>query len=80
MRLKFRWHHPGRSGQQVPGGIGGRGHWRHLDSGPAVTDSGALEEVERHGPIGAGEAVVKMPPVIRSFVAEAVSGTYEHGR
>jgi hypothetical protein len=48
--------------------------------GPAVTDSGALAEVERHSPIGAGEAVVKVPPVMRSFVMEAVSGTYEHGR
>src|ERR1700677_3677020 len=48
--------------------------------GPAVTDSGALAEVERHSPLGAGEAVVKVPPVMRSFVMEAVSGTYEHGR
>jgi hypothetical protein len=48
--------------------------------GPAVIDSGALAEVERHSPIGAGEAVVKVPLVMRSFVMEAVSGTYEHGR
>jgi hypothetical protein len=48
--------------------------------GPAVTDSGALAEVARHSPIGSGEAVVKVPPVMKSFVMEAVNGTYEHGR
>ena len=48
--------------------------------GPAVTDSGALAEVARHSPIGADEAVVKVPLVMRSFVMEAVNGTYERGR
>jgi hypothetical protein len=48
--------------------------------GPAVTDSTALEEVARHSPIGLGEAVVKVPPVMKSFVMEAVNGTYERGR
>ena len=48
--------------------------------GPAVTDSAALAEVARHSPIGAGEAVVKVSPVMKSFVMEAVDGTYERGR
>lgn len=48
--------------------------------GEAVTDSGALAEVARHSPIGQGETVVKVPPVMRSFVMEAVHGTYERGR
>ena len=48
--------------------------------GPAITDSGALAEVARHSPIGPGETVVRVPPVMKSFVMEAVNGTYEHGR
>ena len=48
--------------------------------GPAVTDAEAVAEVERHSPIGSDEAVVKVPLVMRSFVMEAVNGTYEHGR
>jgi hypothetical protein len=35
--------------------------------GPAVTDSGALAEVARHSPISAGEAVVKVAPIMRSL-------------
>jgi len=48
--------------------------------GETVTDPGALAEVARHSPIGLGEAVVKVPPVMKSFVMEAVNGTYEPGR
>jgi hypothetical protein len=48
--------------------------------GPAVTDSEALAEVAQHSPIGAGEAVVKVPPIMKSFVMEAVNGSYERGR
>jgi len=39
--------------------------------GETVTDPGALAEVEQHSPIGLGEAVVKVPPVMKSFVMEA---------
>ncbi len=48
--------------------------------GETVTDPDALAEVERHSPVGAAEAVVKVPPALRSFVLEAVSGTYERDR
>jgi hypothetical protein len=48
--------------------------------GQAVTDPGDLAEVGRHSPIGAGEAVVKLPPVMKAFVMEAVNGTYGRGR
>lgn len=48
--------------------------------GEAVTDPAALAEVARHSPIGASEAVVKLPPGMKSFVMEAVDGTYERGR
>jgi hypothetical protein len=48
--------------------------------GETVTDFGALAEVAKHSPIGLGEAVVKVPPVMKSVVMEAVDGTYERGR
>jgi hypothetical protein len=48
--------------------------------GETVTHPVALAEVGRHSPIGPGEAVVKVPPVMKSFVMEAVHGTYERGR
>jgi len=48
--------------------------------GPAVTDPDALAEVARHSPIGAGEAVVKLPAVMGAIVLEAASGSYERGR
>jgi hypothetical protein len=48
--------------------------------GEMVTGAAALAEVALHSPIGAGEGVVKLPPVMRSFVMEAVNGTYELGR
>jgi hypothetical protein len=48
--------------------------------GDAVTDSTALAEVSRHSPIGPGEVVVRLPPVMKSFILEAVNETYEHGR
>lgn len=48
--------------------------------GEAVTDPGALAEVARHSPLGQGEAVVRLPQVMKSFVMEAVNGTYERGR
>ena len=48
--------------------------------GEAVTETTALAEVAQHSPIGAGEAVVKVPPVMKSFLLEAVSGTYDLGR
>jgi hypothetical protein len=48
--------------------------------GDAVTDPEALAEVARHSPISAGEAVVKVPAAMRSFLLEAINGTYERGR
>ncbi len=48
--------------------------------GEAVTDPESLAEVARHSPIGPAEAVVKLPPVMKTFVMEAASGTYERGR
>lgn len=48
--------------------------------GPTVTDSRALAEVAGHSPIGPGEAVVKVSPVMKSFIMEAVNGTYERGK
>jgi hypothetical protein len=45
-----------------------------------VTDPAELAEVTRHSPIGASESVVKLPPVMRAIVMEAVNGTYERGR
>ncbi|MBV9449003.1 MAG: hypothetical protein JO345_24210 [Streptosporangiaceae bacterium] len=48
--------------------------------GETVTDSVALAEVARHSPVGTGESVVRLPPVMRSIVVEAASGTYERGR
>jgi hypothetical protein len=48
--------------------------------GEMVTGAAALAEVALHSPIGAREALVKLPPVMRSFVMEAVNGTYERGR
>jgi hypothetical protein len=48
--------------------------------GETVSDQRALAEVARHSPLGPGEAVVKVPPVMKSFVMEAVHGTYERGR
>jgi hypothetical protein len=47
---------------------------------PEVTDSQALAVVARHSPIGPGEAVVRVPPVMKTFLMEAVNGTYERGR
>ena len=48
--------------------------------GETVTDPAELAEVSRHSPIGASESVVKLPPVMRAIVMEAVNGTYERGR
>ncbi len=48
--------------------------------GEAVTDPESLAEVARHSPIGPAEAVVKLPPVMKSFVMEAAHGTYERDR
>ncbi len=48
--------------------------------GETVTDPAALAEVIGHSPIGAGESVVKVPPVMRQFLLEAINGTYEQGR
>jgi hypothetical protein len=48
--------------------------------GEAITDPGALAEVASHSPLGPGEAVVKLPPVMKPFVMEAVDGTCERGR
>jgi hypothetical protein len=48
--------------------------------GEAVTDSAALAEVARHSPIGPGEVVVRLPPVMKSFILEAVNEAYDHGR
>jgi hypothetical protein len=48
--------------------------------GETVTDSAALAEVGRHSPIGARESIVKLPPVMKSVIMEAASGTYERGR
>jgi hypothetical protein len=48
--------------------------------GEAVIDAAALAEVAHHSPVGPGEAVVKLPPVMTSFIVEAVNGTYERGR
>jgi hypothetical protein len=48
--------------------------------GETVSDPEALAEVARHSPIGACESVVKVPPVMRAFILEAVNGTYERGR
>ena len=42
--------------------------------------TGRLAEVAGHSPIGARESVVKLPPVMRSIIMEAVNGTYERGR
>jgi hypothetical protein len=48
--------------------------------GDAVTDPDALAEVARHSPVGPGEVVVKLPPDMKSFILEAVNGTYTRGR
>jgi hypothetical protein len=48
--------------------------------GKRVTDPAALAEVARHSPIGDDEAVVKLPSIMKSFVMEAINGTYERGR
>jgi hypothetical protein len=48
--------------------------------GETVSDPGALAEVAGHSPISPGEAVVKVPLVMKSFIMEAVNGTYERGR
>ncbi len=48
--------------------------------GETVTDPGALAEVTRHSPISPGETVVKIAPVMRPIVMEAVNGTYERCR
>jgi len=48
--------------------------------GEAITDPRALAEVAGHSPLGQGEAVVKLPPVMKPFVMEAVNGTYDRGR
>jgi hypothetical protein len=48
--------------------------------GETVTDPAMLAEVATHSPIGANEAVVKLPPVMAAIIREAVNGTYERGR
>jgi hypothetical protein len=48
--------------------------------GEQVCDEAALHEVNGHSPVGANEAVVKLPPVMKSIILEAVNGTYERGR
>lgn len=48
--------------------------------GEQITDPRALDEVASHSPIGAQEAVVKLPPVMKAIILEAINGTYERGR
>jgi hypothetical protein len=48
--------------------------------GEAVTDPDQLAEVTSHSPIGPKESVVKMPPVMKAIILEAVNGTYQRGR
>jgi len=48
--------------------------------GEQVTDPRALAEVDGHSPIGEHEVVVKLPPVMRDIILEAINGTYERGR
>jgi hypothetical protein len=48
--------------------------------GETVTNPEALIEVAEHSPIGAKEAVVKLPPVMGQIIREAVDGTYERGK
>jgi len=48
--------------------------------GETITDPATLAEVASHSPIGANEAVVKLPPVMAAIIREAVDGTYERGR
>jgi hypothetical protein len=48
--------------------------------GETVTDPDALAEATEHSPIGAKESIVKLPPVMKAIILEAVNGTYEPGR
>jgi len=48
--------------------------------GETVTDPAALAEAAEHSPIGAKESIVKLPPVMKAIILEAVNGTYEPGR
>ena len=48
--------------------------------GEQVTDPATLAEVGVHSPIGANEVVVKVPPVMKTIILEAIHGTYERGR
>jgi hypothetical protein len=48
--------------------------------GEQVTTDDELSEVAKHSPVGATEAVVRLPPVMKAIILEAVNGTYEQGR
>ena len=48
--------------------------------GETITDTAVLAEIASHSPVGANEAVVKLPPVMAAIILEAVHGTYERGR
>jgi hypothetical protein len=47
--------------------------------GEAVTDADQRAEVSSHSPIGPKESVVKLPPVMKAIILEAINGTYERG-
>jgi len=47
--------------------------------GKAVADPVVLAEIGKHSPMGADEAVVRLPATLRPVIVEAAAGTYERG-
>jgi len=80
MRLSFVGITPDTPDSQCPAVFVDEATGEIWFQGETVTDPAELAEVARHSPIGASESVVKLPPVMRAIVMEAVNGTYERGR
>jgi hypothetical protein len=80
MRLSFVGITPGTPDNECPAVYVDEDTGDIWFQGEQVTAVDALTEVARHSPIGADEAVVKLPPVMKAIILEAVNGTYERGR
>lgn len=80
MRLNFVGITPGTPQNECPAVYVDEDTGNLIFQGERITDPVVLAEIDGHSPIGSGEVVVQLPPVMKEIILEAVNGTYEPGR
>jgi hypothetical protein len=75
VRIRFVGIDPGTGGNNCPAVFVDEDTGDFLFQGDRVTDPGALAEVAKHSPIGATEAVVKLPSRMAAIILEALNGS-----